>query len=60
MPSSSLLMLLGRPLVLAPAVEAAGEPLRLLVLEGEEELPRPLRLHALHVLNVHLVVTWEM
>lgn len=46
--------LLRRPLVLAPAVEALGEPARLLVLQSEEQLPRFVWLHCLHVLNIHL------
>lgn len=40
--------------MLAPAVEALGESLGLLVLEREEQLARPLGLHGLHVLDVYL------
>ena len=38
----------------APAVEAPGEPLALLPLDGEEQLPRPLGLLGPQVLDIHL------
>lgn len=50
----SQLTLLQGLLVGSPAMEALGEAFRLLVLQREEELTRPIWLLDSHVLNVHL------
>lgn len=40
--------------MLAPAMEAFGEPSRLLILQCEEQFPWLVWLHCLHMLYVHL------
>lgn len=40
--------------MLAPPVEAFGEPSRLFILQCEEQFPWLVRLHSLHVLYVYL------